>query len=296
VAELLTAVGTIVLSSTAIFAFFSYRRQNKREKLRWLQQLYEQFYNQNRYKPVRQRIDFDDLDDLLPLLYQTQTMSQSPTPEDRNKIDEFTDYLNFFEWIAFLESKNALSYKDIDVMFNYYLKRILQIDNKHGGRPLDYIIDSGYEKFVGLLRKHYAPKTSNLFVYGTLKMGGELHGELSMRNARFLGNARIKGKLFRIAGESYPAAVAAVSEDYVAGEVYQLPDPLIALWKIDRVEECDKGLFRRELVDAWLDGKKIKAWSYFYLRPLDKSAQIEGGFFSTDPKVKATRAAAPPCD
>jgi hypothetical protein len=68
-AELLTGVGTIVLSSTAIFAFFSYRRQIKREGIKWLQQLYEQFYNQNRYKPVRQRIDFDDLDDLIPLLY-----------------------------------------------------------------------------------------------------------------------------------------------------------------------------------------------------------------------------------
>lgn len=295
-AELLTGIGTVVLSSTAIFAFFSYRRQIKRERIKWLQQLYEQFYNQSRYKPVRQRIDFDDLDDLLPLLYQTQAMGQRPTREDCNKIDEFTDYLNFFEWIAFLESINELSFKHIDVMFNYYLKRILEVDDKHGGKLLTYINASGYEKFVGLLGKHYAPKTINLFVYGTLKMGGELHEELRMRNACFLGNARIKGKLYQIAGESYPGAITTVSEDYVVGEVYEVKNPLTVLCKIDHVEGCDEGLFERKLVDAWLGGKKIKAWSYFYLKPLDKSVQIESGFFSTQPKLKASQAAASASD
>jgi hypothetical protein len=66
--EFLTGVGTMILCSTALLAFLGYRRQINRQKLRWLQQLYEKFYNQKRYKPVRQRIDFDDLDDLLPLL------------------------------------------------------------------------------------------------------------------------------------------------------------------------------------------------------------------------------------
>ena len=161
---------------------------------------------------------------------------------------------------------------------------------------LTYIIESGYEKFVGLLRKHYAPKTINLFVYGTLKVGGELHEELSTWKACFLGNARIKGKLFQIADESYPGAITTVSEDYVVGEVYQVKDPLTALRKIDHAEGCDEGLFERKLVDAWLDGKKIKAWSYFYLKPLDKSVQIESGFFSTQPKLKASQAAASPSD
>src|ERR1700704_2964424 len=193
--EFLTGVGTIVLCSTALLAFLGYRRQIKREKLRWLQQLYEKFYNQKRYKPVRQRIDFDDLDDLLPLLRKTKDMIQRPSPEERNKIDEFTDYLNFFEWIAFLESVRQLRFKQLNVMFNYYLVRILEIDDRHSGRIIRYISDNGYEQFLELLRKHYAPKTTNLFVYGTLKIGGKLHSELEACKASLLGNGRIQGKV-----------------------------------------------------------------------------------------------------
>jgi gamma-glutamylcyclotransferase (GGCT)/AIG2-like uncharacterized protein YtfP len=279
--ELLSGIGTIILSSTAVFAFFSYWREIKRERLKWLQQLYEKFYNQKRYKPVRQRIDFDDLDDLLLLLHKTRDLAKPPSLEDRNKIDEFTDYLNFFEWIAFLKSDKQLSFKNLDVMFNYYLTRTLEIDAKHSGKLVKYLIENGYEKFVELLSKHYAPKTADLFVYGTLKKGGDLHRELVQRGASFCGEAKIAGRLFQIAGEPYPGAIASDAGKQVCGEMYRLKDPLRALWAIDLVEECDQGLYERKLVDVTLeDGQIVKGWSYFYSQPLGDSVEIADGRFS----------------
>ncbi|HXB21248.1 MAG TPA: gamma-glutamylcyclotransferase family protein, partial [Candidatus Solibacter sp.] len=100
-----------------------------------------------------------------------------------------------------------------------------------------------------------------LFVYGTLKRGGELHSELASQKVRYLGSAKIKGRLFLIEGESYPGAVETDSKEYIKGELYELTDPAKTLAKLDEVEGCDEGLFARKLVDGWLGAKKIKTWA-----------------------------------
>jgi gamma-glutamylcyclotransferase (GGCT)/AIG2-like uncharacterized protein YtfP len=121
--------------------------------------------------------------------------------------------------------------------------------------------------------------SKKLFVYGTLKRGGELHAELASEKVRFLGPAKIQGRLFRISGESYPGAVPADNEQYIKGELYELHQPAETLRKIDEVEGCDEGLFERKLVNVWIGSKKMKAWAYFYSKPLKKSPPITSGHF-----------------
>lgn len=152
IGQILTGMGTIALFVIAFFAYKSYAYQNRLERLKWLQQLYENFYNQERYKAVRQKIDFNDVADLLSLLRRSDTEPEALRFEERKQVDEFTDYLNFFEWIAFLESKGQLSFEDIDVMFNYYLKRLLQVDQDQQFRR--YIQHAGYEQLHGLLNRY----------------------------------------------------------------------------------------------------------------------------------------------
>jgi len=118
-----------------------------------------------------------------------------------------------------------------------------------------------------------------LFVYGTLKRGGELHDELAAQKVRFLGPAKIQGRLFHIEGESYPGAVFTSSGEYIKGELYELLEPTEALKKVDEVEGCDEGLYERRLVTAWTGNKKTKAWAYFYAKPLKKSVAILSGDF-----------------
>jgi gamma-glutamylcyclotransferase (GGCT)/AIG2-like uncharacterized protein YtfP len=119
-----------------------------------------------------------------------------------------------------------------------------------------------------------------LFVYGTLKRGGEHHRELSAHRPRFLGEGRIRGRLFRIKGESYPGAAPTTSRRYVRGELYELTSPQKALKKLDEFEGTDEGLFVRKLADVWIDGQKTKAWTYFYPGRGDKAEPILTGRFS----------------
>jgi gamma-glutamylcyclotransferase (GGCT)/AIG2-like uncharacterized protein YtfP len=121
-----------------------------------------------------------------------------------------------------------------------------------------------------------------LFVYGTLKRGGQNHRELASHKARFLGSGRIKGRLFRIKGESYPGAVPTASREYVRGELYELGAPKKALKKIDEFEGVEEGLFVRKLADVWVGRQKMKAWAYFYARRKDRASRIARGAFRVE--------------
>lgn len=122
-----------------------------------------------------------------------------------------------------------------------------------------------------------------LFVYGTLKKGGELHAELKSQGSRFVGAGKIKGRLFRIRGESYPGALPSSGREYVQGELYKLEQPRQALKKLDAIEGCDEGLFVRKRVDAWIGSKKVRVWTYFYGQDAHTSKRIPSGSF----RVKA---------
>jgi len=127
-----------------------------------------------------------------------------------------------------------------------------------------------------------------LFVYGTLKRGGEFHSELTEK-AHFVGAAKIQGKLFRIQGESYPGAIQTDSKEYIQGELYELAEPAEMLAKIDELEECNQGLFIRKLVDSWVGKKKVKAWAYFYAKRTHKTSQIISGHFPVGLDANTTR-------
>jgi gamma-glutamylcyclotransferase (GGCT)/AIG2-like uncharacterized protein YtfP len=131
-----------------------------------------------------------------------------------------------------------------------------------------------------------------LFAYGTLKRRGRLHRQLVSQGARYRGHARIRGRLFKISGTSYPGAVPARGDNFIAGELYELEMPAQALQKIDKLEGCDEGLFVRKLVGAWMrDDRKVRAWAYFYGRPLHKSRPIPGGSFPARRRTSAAQRA-----
>lgn len=125
-----------------------------------------------------------------------------------------------------------------------------------------------------------------LFVYGTLKRGGALHHELVTHQARFIGLAKIQGELFHIRGKPWAGAFPTTAHDYVHGELFKMSKPSETLKRLDEVEDCKHGLFRRKLVDAWVGNRKIKAWVYFFNREEEKAARIASGVFSADPKVQ----------
>jgi gamma-glutamylcyclotransferase (GGCT)/AIG2-like uncharacterized protein YtfP len=138
-----------------------------------------------------------------------------------------------------------------------------------------------------LKRKAPRPKSEHrpqyLFVYGTLKRGGKSHRELNGKHVvRFISEARMRGALYKPCGEEYPGAVlSSVPHRFVKGELFVLVDPQKALPYLDEFEGVDDGLFRRELVDVWVRGRRVKAWTYLYARPLTDANLIPTGIYSS---------------
>jgi len=153
IGQLMSGIGIVFLLITAWVAYKNYVYHTQLDRLKWLQQLFESFYAVDRYKSIRQQIDYDGLKRLMPLLLRSEHDPESLRSEERTEVDMFTDYLNFFEWIAFLESKEQLDFEDVDAMFNYYLKRLLQVD--HDEQLRKYIRDQGFEELDRLLN-HYS--------------------------------------------------------------------------------------------------------------------------------------------
>jgi gamma-glutamylcyclotransferase (GGCT)/AIG2-like uncharacterized protein YtfP len=124
-------------------------------------------------------------------------------------------------------------------------------------------------------------KKTFLFVYGTLMRGGNLHHALAPSpNVKFVGKARIRAELYRPRGEKYPGAIRTSKPNrFVHGELYALRNSGPILKRIDEIEECDEGLFVRRLVDVWQNGKKHRAWTYFYAKSVSSAEPLPHGKF-----------------
>jgi len=139
----LTGVGTILLGTAAVYAAIQavreYKARTRMETVRWTTELFHKFYEEGHgYRLVRQKIDYDDLSEIFALIHKSDG---EYSQEERDLLDKFTDYLNFFEYIAYLLQREQLNRSDVDAMFEYYLRRMGQLKNsKELG---EYIKESG---------------------------------------------------------------------------------------------------------------------------------------------------------
>jgi len=125
-------------ASAAIGAAVTYWRNSVIERARWMSSLYSKFYEQADLKGIREILD-----------------SELPTSAEIQKLVEeqdarFTDYVNFFEFMAYLNECGQLSKKDVRALFHYYLGSVW----KHEA-VRKYILDdkNGYDYLKKLLPK-----------------------------------------------------------------------------------------------------------------------------------------------
>lgn len=126
---------TIVGGVAVIFAFLQYRANSRLERARWLASLYEKFYEKDQLKGVRQTLDSADRD--------ASEISKLVTDEP----SEFTDYLNFFEFVAVLEKSGQLKSNEIEDLFHYYLDCL-----EKSPKIREYLAAKGYEHLDEFLR------------------------------------------------------------------------------------------------------------------------------------------------
>ena len=128
------AVGLLAV----VIAALGYFKQSKIKKGEWLQSLFEKFYESKNYKEVRRWIDNHEIESKI-------TLDDTVISDEE---EQFTDFLNFFEFIANLESEKQISLKDVTNLFDYYLRKI-----KSSSVCMELIQKYGFEKLDNLLNK-----------------------------------------------------------------------------------------------------------------------------------------------
>ena len=114
-----------------------------------------------------------------------------------------------------------------------------------------------------------------IFVYGTLMRDG-LHADLlpRRRDARFLGPARCRGRLYDLG--DFPALVPG-GKSWVAGELYRCDEIEEILRNLDALEG-EAGFERRLLQVAWRLGE-TEAWAWVHAAPPEEAILIAGGSY-----------------
>lgn len=127
----------------AWLAWWSYRQKVKLDRAKWMKELYEKFYERSDLKVVRDLVDSNEEE--VTKRAELDKLIEEERPE-------FTDYLNFFEFLGYLEESKQARKEDVLGMFHYYL---VSIKEKKNEKIVKYIRNrtKGFEKLEKLLNK-----------------------------------------------------------------------------------------------------------------------------------------------
>lgn len=127
-------------------------------------------------------------------------------------------------------------------------------------------------------------KSDYLFVYGTLLKGFDSYmSKFLNRNADFMGEAYIQGKLYEIS--CYPGVtLSKIPSEKVFGHLFKVHE----FDKIFKILDDYEGVgdttsehaneYRRELIDTFLnDGRVLRTWVYVYNNATDHLRLIVSG-------------------
>ncbi len=95
-----------------------------------------------------------------------------------------------------------------------------------------------------------------VFVYGTLRQGGVRALPDLFPAARFVGQAKVRGRLYDLG--AYPALLVDEAASSVTGEVYEIDDELLR--KLDEIE-ASSAYWRRQ-VEVSLGDQSTTCWVY----------------------------------
>jgi hypothetical protein len=133
--RVLKDIAAILGAVAALWAIYVYFTNSRLRRAEWLASLYEKFYERPDLKEVREILDCDGSD----------------SPEVDRMVSEepakFSDYLNFFEFVAVLQKSRQLKEGEIEDLFGYYLDCL-----ENGPKLRQYISVKEYENLDKLLR------------------------------------------------------------------------------------------------------------------------------------------------
>jgi gamma-glutamylcyclotransferase (GGCT)/AIG2-like uncharacterized protein YtfP len=123
-----------------------------------------------------------------------------------------------------------------------------------------------------------------LFVYGSLRSGFQSPAyEYISRYFNLFGEAKVKGKLYDTG--TYPAATPVQEDAFIIGELYLIKSENEFSWAIAQLDDYEgviaeageEVLYRREIVDVFINDAIVPAWIYWYNGDLQGKQEISSG-------------------
>lgn len=101
----------IVAAIAAFVAARVYRANLRLERAKWVETLYSRFFEKDTLKEIRDALDCHA---------GSKQAEQVPALVEKEG-PAWTDYLNFFEFVAYLQETGQIDRKDVNALFQYYL-------------------------------------------------------------------------------------------------------------------------------------------------------------------------------
>lgn len=270
--NLMMAAGTV---TAAFWAVYSFRQSKRAEAARWVKELFGEFFFNSNFDEVRDLIEFGYEHQLKPVLLAMLLGRALPdfSLEERRLLKELDNFLNYLEYVLYLESMGHIETDDREAIFNYWTGVLADAD--HALVRL-YCRQYGYERVAELVNRPDQPEQVLLAVYGTLRRGEETLEPLTGRDKLvYHGPCVIAGKLLDL-GE-YPGLVA--GEGQVRCDLFAVSDPQI--WReLDAYEEFyPDDLAASEYHRSYirLAEPALDAWVYYYTGPATDAQVVDSG-------------------
>ena len=131
----LQAATYLVAIFAAALSWLQYKKNSARERTRWLFDLYERFYGRPALRAMRIRLDLGETDFLRGA-------------GNKDLAADLDDFLNFFEFIAFLQRRGEIKKDEIETLFAYPLQTL----GKHA-EVISYLQRYDYGELDRLLKE-----------------------------------------------------------------------------------------------------------------------------------------------
>ncbi|MEM3382306.1 MAG: hypothetical protein QXI59_04860 [Candidatus Bathyarchaeia archaeon] len=143
--EVIAIAGIIAGIITAFKGIQEYRRSITFRRAEWLYSLYRDFYIQPYLKEIREEMDSEEGRRRIEQIIQKEKLVE----KEEELLSNFTDYLNFFEFMLHLRKTGALKEEDVKAMFDYYLKLFYKSKT-----IIEYLSKTGYEYLAEHLKRY----------------------------------------------------------------------------------------------------------------------------------------------
>jgi hypothetical protein len=133
-------------SLAAVWALYQYRVRRRTEAARWMQEMFERFYVEEKFSEGRALLEYDYELELSPILkLRVADRDVALSHDQRDKLAHADKVLNYFEHLLYLEEVGNIRRSDRLVFFEYWFDLLTGPDR---GILRRYLNGCGYERLA----------------------------------------------------------------------------------------------------------------------------------------------------